>query len=177
MTQRSLLIIISLLTGSLLLHGCQSVKKTLGMDRPPPDEFAVTPSAQPLDMPPDFFALPIPQPGAPRPQDIRAQNAKREKLLGIPSNSGTSSPGQAAILEMCGSTAPTNITPENEDIRKIIDTESRIEKAKGKPILESLGIKKGNAKENLNPYEESLKLQEQGIPQKPSIPTALDSQP
>ncbi len=149
----------ALLSGCFLLQGCGSVKKSLGIERDPPDEFSVAPSIQPLDMPPDFYALPLPQPGAPRPQDEKALQAKTEKILGNKPRSGTLSPGQKALLEMAGS-------EEGQDaIRQKIDTESHIESARGKPVLEQLGIKKttppGDA---VNPYDESLNLQKRGIP-------------
>lgn len=44
-----------------LLGGCSNVKKTLGMERNQPDEFAVVERA-PLTMPPNFNLLP-PRPG------------------------------------------------------------------------------------------------------------------
>lgn len=158
MTQLSRLSIISLFC--IILQGCHSVKKTLGIERDAPDEFAVTPSNQPLEMPPDFF-LPIPDPGCPRPQEVREINAKKEKLLGSTSQEkGVLSPGQKALLEKAG------VEPGQENIRRKMDEESHIERAKGKPILEQLGIKKSKPKEEIvNPYDESLELQKKGIPQ------------
>lgn len=159
MIQRSRLVVISLLSGCVLLQGCSSVKKTLGIERDPPDEFAVTPSILPLDMPPDFFTLPPPEPGAPRPQDMRERTAKNEKLLGSTPHKGTLSPAQKALLEMAGA-------KEGQDkIRSEVDTESRIESVKGKPILEKLGIKKTKPGDTINPYEEAVELQKKGIPQ------------
>ncbi len=159
MTQLFRLSIISLFC--IILQGCHSVKKTLGIERDAPDEFAVTPSNQPLDMPPDFFTLPTPDPGCPRPQEVREINAKKEKLLGsTPQEKGTLSPGQKALLEKAG------VEPGQEDIRRKMDEESHIERAKGKPILEQLGIKNSRPKEEtINPYDESLELQKKGIPQ------------
>lgn len=167
MIQRSHLIATSLLIGCFTLQGCGSVKKSLGIDRDPPDEFAVTPSIQPLDMPPDFFILPEPCPGAPRPQDLAATNARNEKFLGSKQGNNKLTPGQAALLEMAGA-------EENQDkIAAELDRESNIEHAKGKPILESLGIKKKKS-DVINPHEEAIKLQEQGIPQNQTIPQAQE---
>jgi len=165
--QHSRLAIISLLSGCVLLQGCGSVKKTLGIDRDPPDEFAVTPSIQPLDMPPDFFILPPPEPGTPRPQDVRERNAKKEKLLGSSGEKGALSPGQKALLGMAGAEGG------QDQIRHEVDTESHIESVKGKPILEKLGIKKTKPKgDAINPYEEAVELQKKGIPQ--NRPTASE---
>ncbi|OJW49146.1 MAG: hypothetical protein BGO67_11335 [Alphaproteobacteria bacterium 41-28] len=158
MSSRSRLVTIMLLSGCFFLHGCGSVKKTLGIERDPPDEFSVDPSIQPLDMPPDFFSLPLPEPGAPRPQDVREMAAKKEKLLGSAPGAGTASPAQKALLEMAGSEG------KQDDIRRQVDEESHIESAKDKPWLEQLGIKEATpVGEVINPTEETIKLQNQGI--------------
>lgn len=151
---------LSILSSCLFLQGCSSVKKTLGIERDAPDEFAVAPSIQPLDMPPDFFSLPLPQPGSPRPQDVNAINKKTEDFLGSSQGmAGTTTPGQKALLEMAGA------SEKQDDIRQKVDAESKIVSARGKPILERLGIKKGKPNGNvINPYEESLELAKQGIP-------------
>lgn len=158
--QHSRLITLCFLSAILFLHGCHSVKKTLGIERDPPDEFAVTPSNQPLDMPPDFFTLPEPNPGKPRPQDEREAQARNAKLLGANPTEGSLSPGQKALLEMAG-------TEEGQDqIRGEIDKESRIESTKGKPVLQRLGLQKEKAVgEVINPYEEALELEQKGISQ------------
>ncbi|MBS0271953.1 MAG: DUF3035 domain-containing protein [Proteobacteria bacterium] len=157
MTKNSRLMTIALLSGCIFMQGCSSVKKTLGIDRDPPDEFAVTPSNQPLDMPPDFFVLPKPAPGIPRPQDVKAATAKQEKILGKTSQNGNISSGQQALLEMAGA------EQGQDDIRLKIDEESHIQHAKGNSILQQLGIKKRNTGEAIDPYEESLELQNKGI--------------
>lgn len=165
MKQVSHLITLSVLSAALFLQGCNSVKKSLGIDREPPDPFSVTPSLQPLDMPPDFYTLPTPNPGAPRPQDERAMGAEREKFLGAGQVKPTSSIGQKALLEMAGA-------EEGQDqLARELNNESRIESAKGKPVLEQLGIKKAKNKDVINPYEEAVDLQEKGIPQNRPIVT------
>jgi hypothetical protein len=168
MSSRSRLVTIVLLSGCFFLHGCGSVKKTLGIERDPPDEFSVDPSIQPLDMPPDFFSLPMPAPGAPRPQDVKEMAAKKEKLLGSAPGrgEGTASPAQKALLEMAGAEG------EQDDIRRQVDEESHIESAKDKPWLEQLGIKKTTLPgEVINPTEETIKLQGQGIAKYPAPAT------
>ncbi|MBX9786832.1 MAG: DUF3035 domain-containing protein [Alphaproteobacteria bacterium] len=165
MIHPSRLILITLLAGCCLLQACGSVKKSLGIDRDPPDEFAVTPTMEPLDMPPDFFVLPKPDPGAPRPQDIRALEEKRNQVLGIKQQNQMATEGEQNILQLAGA------EPGQKELRKEIDAESRIEEAKkGHSVLQSLGIKKKQLPgEVVNPYEEAAKLQEKGIPQNPNI--------
>jgi|GEM_PF-6629320 len=160
MTLSTRLVTLGLVSSCLLLHGCQSVKRTLGMEREAPDEFAVTPCSQPLDMPPDFFVLPVPRPGALPPQEVKAMQEKREKLMGAGSVKGTSSAGQQALLKMAG-------TEEGQaQVRGQIDEDSRIESLNGNPLLKTLGIKqqKGDV---VNPAEEAAALQEKGISRTP----------
>ncbi|HUX80135.1 MAG TPA: DUF3035 domain-containing protein [Alphaproteobacteria bacterium] len=153
MSSHSRLVTIALLSGCFFLHGCGSVKKTLGIERDPPDEFSVAPSIQPLDMPPDFFSLPVPQPGAARPQDVKAMEAKKQKLIGSGTKEGIASSAEEALLEMAGA------GEEQDDIRRQVDEESHIENAKGKPWLEQLGIKKTTLPGDvINPTEEKARL-------------------
>ncbi|EKE10047.1 MAG: hypothetical protein ACD_16C00082G0010 [uncultured bacterium] len=168
MTQSFRLPLVALLSGCCLLQACGSVKKTLGIDRDPPDEFAVTPSEQPLDMPPDFFTLPTPDPGAPRPQDVKALEEKRSQVLGVKPQKGSGSEGEKNILQMAGAEKSQK---EDKDIRHAVDDESRIEQAKGNTtILQTLGIKKKQpAGEVINPYEETVKLEEEGISQSSNV--------
>lgn len=158
----SRLLSLSLLVGLVGLAGCSSVKKSLGLEREAPDEFAVTPSTLPLDMPPDFFTLPVPDPGAPRPQDVKENQEKKQKLIGSSSSKAQRTSGQTALLELAGA-------EEGQDqVRREIDRESRIESVKGKPVLEELGIKKSKPRgDALNPYEEAYRLQERGVTQRP----------
>lgn len=157
--------LIALLSGCCLLQACGSVKKNLGIDREPPDEFAVTPTMQPLDMPPDFFILPKPDPGAPRPQDMKALEEKRNQLLGVKPQNHKASEGEKNILQLAGA------EPGQKELRKEIDEESRIEEAKkGPSVLQSLGIKKKQLPgEVVNPHEEAAELQKKGIPQNQNI--------
>lgn len=159
-------LLIALLSGCCLLQACGSVKKSLGIDRDPPDEFSVTPSIQPLDMPPDFFALPVPDPGAPRPQDVKALEEKRNQILGIKTQNQPASTGEQNLLQLAGA-EPKNGEKPKEDIRRAIDEESRIEQAKdGASVLQKLGIKKKQPSgEAIDPYQESIELQKKGVPQ------------
>lgn len=156
-------LVFSLLVTSLFLQGCQSVKKTLGIDRDPPNEYAVTPSVQPLEMPPDFSCLPTPIPGVERPQDKAARQAQEAKFLGSTNNKEPLSAGQKALLDM--SRAPSN----QDDVRYMVDKEARMEKQEDKTIVEKLGIKSSKPKgDALNPYEEAAELEKKEIPMGPN---------
>ena len=153
----------TLLAGCLLLHGCQSLKHTIGMERDPPDEFAVLPNSQPLDMPPDFNKLPIPQPGMPSPKEVRAREMKHKETFGT--TSGHRTPGQKELLKL-GGTDKSRAT-----IRKEIDEAAEIEENKKKnPILEIVGANPppGDA---INPAEAAKALKEKGIPQQVRVQT------
>ena len=100
-----------LLAGSVIaLTGCSDVGRTLGFVRDAPDEFMVTTRA-PLAMPPEYTLSP-PRPGTPRPQE-QSERAKAEQALvpqmalGGPPTPG--SPGQQALVQSAGPTAPPNI--------------------------------------------------------------------
>jgi len=66
------------------LSACSSVRDLVGLDRTGPDEYAVS-VADPLTIPPDFTLRP-PQPGAPRPQEVRAEDKAKQALLGTAAN-------------------------------------------------------------------------------------------
>jgi hypothetical protein len=72
--------------GALLLPGCTDLKRSIGLEKTSPDEFAVE-SRAPLEMPPDFDLRP-PQPGASRPQekssDLQARNVIEQAGPGEP---------------------------------------------------------------------------------------------
>jgi hypothetical protein len=72
--------------GALLVSGCTDLKRSIGLEKTSPDEFAVE-SRAPLEMPPDFDLRP-PQPGAARPQekssDLQARNVINQAGPGEP---------------------------------------------------------------------------------------------
>ncbi len=155
------LINISLLAGCLLLQGCQSMKSTFGVERDPPDEFSVLPNSQPLDMPPDFNKLPLPQPGVPSPKEVSARKQQHKKVFGT--SSGHKTPGQKELLKL-GGTDKSKAT-----IRKEIDEIAEIEENKKKiPILEMVGVNRP-AGDAINPTEEVKELQKKGIPQRVQV--------
>jgi hypothetical protein len=78
------------LAGALLITGCTDLKKAIGLERTPPDEFAVE-SRAPLTMPPDFNLRP-PQPGADRPQEKSSGLQARQAI----EQAGPGEPGKQA---------------------------------------------------------------------------------
>ena len=65
---------------TMVLSGCDGIRKVAGLNKKSPDEFAVTTKA-PLVIPPDFALVP-PQPGAARPQDNQATAQTLDALFG-----------------------------------------------------------------------------------------------
>jgi hypothetical protein len=75
---------------ALLVSGCSDLKKSIGLERTSPDEFAVE-SRAPLTIPPDFDLRP-PQPGAVRPQEVPASERARKVI----DTAGPGEPGKQA---------------------------------------------------------------------------------
>jgi hypothetical protein len=77
-------------TCALLLWGCTDLRRSIGLEKTSPDEFAVE-SRAPLTMPPDFELRP-PQPGATRPQEKSSDQQARQ----IIDQAGPGEPGKQA---------------------------------------------------------------------------------
>jgi hypothetical protein len=86
------------------LTGCSAMKSALGMDKRPPDEFAIVTKA-PLVVPPDF-ALRPPRPGAQDTQELTSTQSAAQTVFGRevekPTATGSQSPGEVALLESAG---------------------------------------------------------------------------
>jgi hypothetical protein len=78
------------LAGASLLPGCTDLKRSIGLEKTSPDEFAVE-SRAPLTMPPDFELRP-PQPGAARPQEKSSGQQARQVI----EQAGPGEPGKQA---------------------------------------------------------------------------------
>ena len=101
------------------LSACSNARRTLGLEQPPPDAFAVTPEA-PLTVPPNFSLRP-PEPGAERPQDERPRVTASKALTGqTPAADPSISPGTAAIL------AKTGADTADPTIRRQVDRETSL---------------------------------------------------
>ncbi len=107
-----------------LLTGCDTIRRTLGVDKSPPDEFQVY-SRAPLEVPPDFGLRP-PRPGATRPQDLAPVQQARQTVfragdsqaaVGAAAPSGRSA-AEMALLRGAGATAT------DPNIRQVVNEES-----------------------------------------------------
>lgn len=148
--------------------GAASIKDTLGVDVGAPDEFRVVRRA-PLEIPEDLI-LRAPTPGADRPQEFtpikQARNALTSNNETAQANTiealatkgatsqATASQGTLALLNEVGA----NDTPD--DIRAIVDKETKKWDARNTPVIEKLGlVERGTSSGiRLNPTEEAVRL-------------------
>jgi Protein of unknown function (DUF3035) len=107
----------------LAAPGCGSdTSRTFGFTRDAPDEFQVTTRA-PLSMPPSLGDLPVPRPGADRPQEMSSRRAAEASLVPSAafgqqeSRGGPRTAGESALLTQAG-------RPAGGDIRRRVDEES-----------------------------------------------------
>jgi hypothetical protein len=152
-------LIVPLVLGAslVLLGGCSgdALSRTFGLTRDAPDEYTVTTRA-PLSMPPDYNLRP-PRPGAARPQEQSEREQAAEALvpqLALGAPQGTVSPGQAALLEQTGPTAPA-------DIRARVDRDANQENADNSFIDKVLYWRKPNTQHvQVDAQKESQRLRE-----------------
>lgn len=98
----------------LALAGCGGdTARNLGFTRDAPDEFQVTTRA-PLSVPPQLGQLPVPTPGAPRPQESRAAAAI---LAPAAATAAQPSAAERALVARAGG-------PVENDVRRRVDEES-----------------------------------------------------
>ena len=114
------------LCGLLALSACSSdeLTRNFGLVRDAPDEFRVTTRA-PLSMPPDLSALPTPQPGTARPQELTQEQAAQAVLSPdsvLEQAKVQRSPGQQALVAAAGPAPP-------KDIRTRVDSDSQLDRA------------------------------------------------
>ena len=144
---------------ALAMGACgNQVKKTLGMERNMPDEFAVVERA-PLTMPPNFSLAP-PQPGKPRQADTQNDIAR-----GLVLGSEISAPrsGQKAAISRAENVllSKTGATQVDPNIRKEM-AEAPVDEPK--TVAQKLGVASpGSEGKALNPVEEAKRLQEEKI--------------
>jgi len=104
-----------------LLQGCGGdTARSFGFTRDAPDEFQVTTRA-PLSLPPSLGDLPVPRPGAVRPQEL-SPRAAAESTLSPSAALGSGNPArpssaESALLSQAGQ-------PVGPDIRRRVDEES-----------------------------------------------------
>lgn len=106
---------------TLALSGCGDLKRAVGYEKAPPDEFQVVERA-PLAMPPDFSLRP-PAPGAVRPQEGSVRDQAKQALLGTrtitPISAQGRTQGDVALLKKAGG---ETIQP---DIRILVNKETQ----------------------------------------------------
>ncbi|MEA2790906.1 MAG: hypothetical protein QOG73_3312 [Acetobacteraceae bacterium] len=143
-------------TTVILLGGCSDkLTRTFGLTRDAPDEYTVTTRA-PLSMPPDYNLRP-PRPGTARPQEQSERQQAEEALvpqLALGAPQGSTSPGQAALLQEAGPAAPS-------DIRRRVDQDARLGANDDSLIDKVLYWRKPNsAKAEVDAGKESQRLRQ-----------------
>jgi len=115
------LLAMAALLAPVVLSACTDVKRTLGYEKQPPDEFQVVQRA-PLSLPPEFTLRP-PQPGATRPQEGTTRDQARQILTtgrsGSPITTEGRTSGDLALMKRVGA---DSIQPE---IRVLVNKESQ----------------------------------------------------
>lgn len=141
---------------ALMLAGCGSdVKKTLGLERSAPDEFAVVERA-PLVVPPNFDLVP-PTPGAPRPQDTPVSATAQGLILGSQSSAPKptgSSKAEQSFLQQAGATG------SDPNIRQKLATPEKVKKT----TTQKLGLTSAaDPNKALDPVAEAKKLKQDNV--------------
>ncbi len=110
---------------SLSLAACSGTKKQLGLERDPPDEFAVVTRA-PLSLPPDYKLRP-PEPGAPRPQEAPVSAQAREAVFGRdgrvdpgPQQPANPQPGNQARVTLASNAPQVTAAPQGSVSRQTV---------------------------------------------------------
>jgi hypothetical protein len=158
-------IVFVVLLAAIPLGGCGDVRRAMGYDKAPPDEFAVVARA-PLSQPPDFTLRP-PMPGAPRPQEATVRDQAKSLLVGgaAPTSAaaasasgrlGGLSQGERSLLAKAGA---DRVEP---DIRRKVnqETTSLIEEDRSFSDKILFWRDKPPSDEVLDPAKEAKRLQE-----------------
>ena len=114
---------------ALMLPGCQSVKKELGVGRQSPDEFMVVKRA-PLTLPPDYALRPPSNDSAPPASE--AANQAKAALLGTSGSSADKGTAEEALLGKMGAQNPA------PDIRDTINRENGYIALKNRTLVDKL---------------------------------------
>ena len=158
------------------LTACSGAKEKLGLTRSTPDEFAVIKRA-PLVIPSNLVQLPVPQPGAPRPQEKTSQEMAAEALFGpempeevvaedgtvvrqMPSSSRTAIPtsttmteSEAVLLQQTGA------TQTNPQIRQVVDSEAEETTYEEQAVIDKILNRKVEAQGSvIDPQAEAQRL-------------------
>ncbi len=157
----------------VVLTACSGTKgqisDKLGLGRKNPDEFAIIKRA-PLEIPPNLIALPVPNKGAPRPQEDTAQESAQTALFGEEETTSESSTSNAeqALLER------TKANEANPNIRNIVNEETEKYAEEDQAVIDKLLKRKKVVPGSvLDAREEIGKLKEKNIPT-PNVPEPVE---
>ena len=183
----SLLILGASLAG---LSACSGAKEKLGLVKDAPDEFAVIRRA-PLVVPPELARLPVPQPGAPRPQEKSAQELAAEAVFGenvpqsveddiaendlfadVPRDNvkSASQPtaAESALIEAAGAQSASS------DIRQVVNEENEDTAYEEQAVIDKIFDRKIEAEGSvLNPTEEAARIRQQVPEARVIVPGAM----
>lgn len=161
----------ALALGLAACGGSKSMRESMGIAAPPPDEFMVV-SRAPLELPPDLSALPPPQPGAPSRVEPDPRAQAQTALMGGEVAVATAAPtaGESALLTAVGA------GPQNAAIREQIQQDAAAAPPTRRFGLTSLFGRKivqdpQAEAERLSPEAEAERLQREGLPA-PAAPAA-----
>lgn len=120
-----------LLASCVFFAGCSGLSETMGLGRNSPDEFAVV-DHPPLSLPPDFSLRP-PEPGAPRPQEVRIPHKAEVTLFGgVEDGDIEASETERALLSSAGA------DKADPNIRSLIDREASQKIVGSRHLVEEL---------------------------------------
>lgn len=124
--------VVSLVAVGVLVSGCDTLKEQVGLTRHTPDEFAVMQRA-PLEMPTDMSSLPVPRPGAPRPQEVAAKDAAQQVLLGAPQTGASQqSSTESSLLQKAGVSGSTS------QIREQLALDAKVQKEDNRSVIKRI---------------------------------------
>ena len=160
----------------LALAGCGSISNSLGLDPQAPDEFTVV-SKAPLILPPNFTLRP-PTPGAPRPQEILAQQQALAALLPPPADGGNGAGAGPALLGAGPGAPGADVVPRtageiallsnagavdaNPGIRALVDIENAQLLRQSQGVLEQILFWQQLPPDVIDPVAEAERLRVQG---------------
>jgi len=153
------------ITALSVTTACSGTKEKLGLGRKTPDEFAVIKRA-PLEIPPDLRALPVPNKGAPRPQEATAQETAQQTLFGT-AKSQQAQTGDRLEQKILSQTGANDTTP---NIRQVIDEEAEKYATGEQAVIDKLLKRKRTVPgSTLDARDELERLKEQAVPT-PNVP-------
>lgn len=135
---------------ALSLSACSGLKNALGIDKKPPDEFAIVTKA-PLVIPPDFSLRP-PRPGAQDSQQLTPSQSAEQTVFGKAETqkeaTSDQSQGELALLEDAGADRADG------SIRNIVASENKAAQRKDESLTDRLMFWKSEKDEGVSAAEQ-----------------------